>query len=122
MLSSRREPAPVNCPDDVLVGLGLPVEPMTLVPLADAEIEAVDRHGRVSVAVEVDVTVVVLLDEAMAFLADDEAAAWELEMMAAQVLGSRPLGQQLPLLLAKQNEPLGQAQVLEQQLWPMDGL
>lgn len=116
MLSSRREAAPVNCDECVVVGLGLPVEPTTLVPLADCEIEAVDRHGSVAVAVEVDVTVVVLLEEATALTADAEAAAWELEMMAAQVSGSRPLGQQLPLLLFKQKDPLGQAHELAQQV------
>jgi hypothetical protein len=114
----------VNWEAGTVVALGLPVEATTLVELVATWNGAVDRTGRMTDEVEVLVTVVVLLVEDgcwAALTADEDAwAAEELEMMAAQVLGSRPLGQQL--LLVRQNEPLGQAHELLQQVWPMDGL
>lgn len=99
-----------------VVELGLPVEATTLVAFVETWYGAVDREGSTTEEVEVLVTVVVLfVDGTTALTADDDAwAAEELEMMAAQVFGSRPLGQQLPLV--RQNEPLGQAHELLQQL------
>lgn len=123
-LSSKRDAPPVNWEAGTVVALGLPVEATTLVEFVATWNGAVDRTGRMTEEVEVLVTVVVLLVEDAcwaALTADEDAwAAEELEMMAAHVLGSRPLGQQLPLV--KQKEPLGQAHELLQQVWPMDGL